>query len=82
MELEALDARFRGVQIALDAGDGVGIVLIGRHLEELAGVIEGLLVTVELAAELAQARALLVEPLRMLRVLPDRGLLELALNLG
>jgi hypothetical protein len=39
-------------------------------------------VTVELADGLAQARALLVELLRVLGVLPDLGLLELALNLG
>jgi hypothetical protein len=81
LELEALDTLLRALEVLLDACDG-GVVVLGRgHLQQLIRVAEGLLVAIELADGLGEPRALAVQLLRAVGLVPDLGILELALDL-
>jgi hypothetical protein len=70
----------RTVQVGLDLPDGIGVVLLDRHLQQLLGVLQRTLVAIEVADELGEARALPVQLLGMVGIIPDLRLLELALD--
>ena len=64
--------------IGLDFRDGAAVGLLGRHLEQLAGIAQAARQCVQAAHHLLELGALLAELLRTLRVVPDAGLFQLA----
>jgi len=81
LQLELADAAFEAHRVALDVARRGLIVLAFRELEQLRGIGNGLAGAVELVDLGAQLRAFAAELLRLVRLLPDGGVFQLAIDL-
>jgi hypothetical protein len=81
-ELELADALLEAGQVGGDGTDGGRVVLVGRELQQIGGVVEPGVQLLDRDDDGLERGALAAEPLRALRVTPDVGVLELAQDLG
>jgi hypothetical protein len=77
LELERLDLRLQLVDVGDDRIGGALVVLGGRELEQIARFGERRFERRDGADDLVELGALAPELLRVLRLVPDRGILEL-----
>jgi len=80
-ELEPGDLPLELVEVRDDGRDGVLVVLVARHLEEILRVAESAVDRLEDIDGVLQRGALLTELLRALRIVPDGRILELPQDL-
>lgn len=69
-------------EIGHDFIDGCGVIFLDRKIQQFAGVSETSTQRVESGDNLFQSCSLLPQRLRPIRIVPDIGLFELALDLG
>jgi hypothetical protein len=78
LQLELAHAAFERRRIALDVARRRLVVLALGELEQLGRIRDGFACAVELVELGAQLRAFAAQLLRLLRLLPDGGVFELA----
>jgi hypothetical protein len=78
LQLEVPDFAFEGRRVALDVARRGFVVLAFRQLQQLFGAGDAPGSAVELGELGAQARAFAAELLRLVGLVPDRGVFELA----
>jgi hypothetical protein len=78
LQFELADLRFDTRQVAFDLARRAFVVLRLRKVEQFRRIPDGALRPVDLVELAAEPRAFLAEFLRLLRLLPDRRILELA----
>jgi len=66
--------------IGLDDTDGLGVILIAGHLQEIVGLAESVVELDDGIYNALQPGAVLAEALGLLRIIPDFGVLELTLH--
>jgi hypothetical protein len=79
LELELLDFQPEAVDVGFDLLGRPGIRLFGGQIQEFRRVAEGALEAVQAAHDLLELGAFLPQFLSAIGVVPDAGLLELAL---
>jgi hypothetical protein len=79
LEFEPFDFQTQAIDVRLDFLGRPGIRLAGGELQKFRRIVQVALEPVEAAYDLLQLGAFLPELLSALRVVPDAGLLELAL---
>jgi len=79
LEFELFDFQTQAVDVRLDLLGCPGIRLIGRQLEEFRRIAQGALEAIQAAHHLLELGAFLSQFLSAIRVVPNSGLLELAL---
>ena len=72
----------QGADLSLDLADGVGVVLRGRHLQQVRGIAQAVGKLLQAEHHGFQGGTLPPQGLRPLRVGPDLGILEFAQDLG
>ncbi len=81
-ELELAELLFEALEVRLNLGDCVFVVLLGGKVQEVGGIVETGRQLVESYDNGFERGAFLSKRLGSLGVIPDVGLFELALNLG
>jgi hypothetical protein len=81
-ELETGNALLEAAEVTDDFGDGRGVVFFYREFEQFTGIGKAGRELVETDDDLFQLRPFLPERLRTFGLVPDIGLLELALDFG
>jgi len=79
LELELLDFQTQALDVGFHLVGGAGIGLFGREFQQLRGIAQGASQAIQTAHDLLELGALLPQLLGAIRVVPDAGLLELAL---
>jgi hypothetical protein len=79
-ELEPCHALLRRAEIGLEGGDGSGVVLLGRDIEQLVGLADRRGAAIDFTDRFGEPSALAVEFFRAVRLVPDFRLREFALE--
>ena len=80
LEFECAQALVERVQIGLDRGGGFLVLFLGRELQQLGRVVQTGAQRLQSAHLVLETSALLAECLRLIRIVPDLGIFELAVD--
>jgi hypothetical protein len=79
LEFELFDLQRQAVDVSLDFLGGPSIRLVGGQIQEFRRIVQGAYEAIQAADDLLELGAFLAQLLSAVRVVPNAGLLELAL---